>query len=274
MSDKTVHHRIEDWSTFVGYLSKPSAGHHAVGYTRNFHYSRTKEQAIQLAIEGWPKGLEEVEKLGSLLDNELKGSLLIDEYFYDVSGQDFDLDRVLIGEPESWLSTEQVEIKAPATHTVRLVVNGATYYGVTPEQMIARGAAIIALVTLLERGRKRVEIDLVFNVTASMKVYRQTIPLKSASQDIDMNKIVFALANPDSCRRLQFATWDALEPDTVAARGHGAPLDITVEQCETEGIGIYVGSRYTCDFTNVDAAKRWIVNELKKQGVELKEETV
>jgi hypothetical protein len=272
---ETKEYKLEDWQDFIGYLAKPSAGEHAKGFYKNFHKCSTWVEATRLAIEGWKDGIKQVEAFSSLLDSELKGSLMIDEYYYDVTGQDFDLDRVILGEPECWLASEQVEVKAPATHTVKLVVNGATNYGITPNQMIARGSTLIALVQLLERGRKRVEIELIFNVEANSKTFRISVPLKSASSDIDLGKVTFALAHPDCCRRFQFAVWDALEADNVGKRGHGSPIDLQLLEQEKEGIGIYIGQGYReCNFEDFYSSKRWILDRLKEQGVELKEEGV
>lgn len=263
-------HYIENWREFVGYLSKPTAHGVTVGYTRNFHGCKTPRETIDLALNGWKGGIKQVELFSSLLDNEIKGSLRIDEYYYNVSGQDFDLDRVLIGEPEAWLNSEQVEVKAPATHTVRLVINGATHALVSSTKMIARGACLVALVQLLERGRKRVEIELIFNVSSYPKKSRIVVPLKSAGEDLDLNKVTFALAHPDCCRRLQFAVWDAKDK-RISGWGYGEPKDLNSEEIEQEEIGIYIGQGYDeCNFLDFEASKKWILAELKKQGVELK----
>lgn len=234
---------------------------------RFFHAGATWEDTLKLAINGWPEGVEQIRKYTEVLEQKLGSSLKIDEYFYDVTGQDFDLDRVLIGEPEAWLNTEQVEVQAPALHNLKLVFNFSTSAGVDSEYIQRRGAAIVALISLLQKTRRSVEV-----VAGAKSMNRQTgqffsmnVTIKKAGDSLDLDKLAFALIHPCFQRRLYFgvqeAAWEQLPV------GYGKIIDL-----EDKG-DIYIGgmNSSTHEFKSNESTEQWILEELKKQGVELKE---
>lgn len=228
-------------------------------------------QTVELAKMGWQDGIAKINKLFQGISAEVSSQMLRDEYFYDVTGQDFDLDRVLIGEPESWLQTEQVVVQAPSLQVLKVTVNIATSHTIANNQIINRGAAIASLVQLLEQSRRRVELEIVDTFEQNgrrEKVATIRIPAKNAGDDLDLNKLAFALIHPCMERRLIFALEECYFPTFCSDYGIpcGMPdlsgVDISIPQMS------YHNSE---QWRNMNTAKAWVIKELQKQGVELKE---
>lgn len=243
----------------------------------DWHGTRNWRDAVKLAVNGWEEGALLAEKFSSQFLDVVASLLKIDDYFYDVNGQDFDLDRVLIGEPECWLQTEQIEVKAPANHTLRVAVNIGASAMVPASVLVRKGAATIALVRLLEKTRRSVEIVAFSNAQREMFDFNKpvmgsefcnvSVTLKNAGEDVDLSKLAFGLAHPSMLRRLMFAvrerTWVNLPSN------YGFSTDYLKPECD-----IYVGasSAFNAAFETEEGAEQWILAELTKQGVELKGE--
>lgn len=270
----------ESWGEFVAAASStPKNTDSSAHYGANdFCGGSDFEETCKFAVEGWEEGTALAEKFSSALVNKLTNSLKIDEYYYDVTGQDFDLDRVLIGEPEAWLTSEQVDVKAPAQQTLKIQVNLCVSGGIDSNMLIKRGAVIAALAMLLERARRRVEIEIVMangNVKNWWSLF--TIPVKSANTDLDLAKVVFALAHPATFRRLIFGVMETTAEDVRkhlnAYRDHGYGRVMDVPPSCRMDVDIYVPSALYGDYQwkDVESAEQWILEQLEAQGVELKE---
>lgn len=237
--------------------------------TNGFQAFTSWKETIRLANEGWEEGSAMVEAYASKFIDLLGSQLKIDEYFYDVSGQDFDLDRVLIGEPEAWLNTEQVEVKAPALQTLRLAVNIGASAAVSAETLKRKGAAIVALVALLERTRRSVEVALITRDCSSYgnaeDGFNFNLTVKEAGQSIDIPKLAFCLAHVNMLRRLQFAVMESDWKGMPTAYGYSS--DFRKPEAD-----IYIGCSHISNevFLSEERTETWILEEIKKQGVELK----
>jgi hypothetical protein len=221
------------------------------------------EDAKELAIKGWEEGTKAIEKFTSMFLNQLVNSLKIDDYFYDVTGQDFDLDRVLIGEPESWLQSEQMEVKAPAQHNVKILVHIGAMAFVSKETIRRKGAAVAALVMLLEKARRGVELVVVSAASTDFEFVDYRVTIKQAGEDLDLAKLAFVLTHVAFFRRLMFGIYERIKG--YWGGGYGR-----TEEVEKGDSDLYVGYMEAHKFTDDKGAEAWILGELKKQGVELK----
>lgn len=242
-------------------------------------------EAFDLAINGWKEGTEQLEKYTSQFTSTLDSLLQIDDYYYDVVGQDFDLDRVLIGEPECWLASEPIQVQAPALHTLKIVANIGTSASISKETIMYRGSAIAALIGLLEKSRRRVELELVSRAAASRfeagnsdskancTVGTIKILAKKAGDDLDLGKLAFMLAHPSMLRRMIHAGKENFTNRKVAQEICSNIYGYSINVVESERGDIYAPRMYSgSDLWNEKTAKTWILEELKKQGVELKGE--
>ena len=229
-------------------------------------------ETCRLAVRGWDEGIGKVEKFASGFVDAIGSKLVIDEYFYDVTGMDFDLARVLEGEPECWLNSEQVHVDAPAKQTIKLIVNIGASCSVDANTLIRKGAGVVALVQLLERMRRSVEV---VAITRDCYAYNNDneggfnfdLTLKHAGQDLDVGKLAYALMHPSMLRRLQFIAMETTWVGMPSSYGYSSNL----RQPESD---IYIPASQSydvIDFDSEDNVKLWILKELVAQGIELKE---
>jgi hypothetical protein len=178
---------------------------------------------------------------------------------------------VLENEPECWIQYEPVLVDAPGK-VLRLVFNICASAGISPDTIIAKGAVVAALVILLERAGFRIAVEIVNAIRGSIE-HEMWVPVKSADQDLDLPRLVFALAHPSMLRRIWVAHQETLSPNVRAAvcipGGGGTPIE-----CKPENRGdIYIGRSMLGEpqWTDTQSTTRWVVSELKKQGVQIQE---
>ena len=148
---------------------------------------------------------------------------------------------------------------------------------------MAKGATVAALVMLLELGGVRCEVDLVQAVMPSRGpgrgkfIHHQTVVrLKEAHHALDVGRLVFALAHPSTLRRFFFSIQEQLPAEELSAAGvtsggYGTPADVSPEHRGD----VYIGHSMLGEpqWGNEQAAMKWIIAELKRQGVTIKGES-
>lgn len=148
-------------------------------------------------------GKWEAPKIESITLPEISGTSEDVRYFYDVTGNSFDVAAYLSGEPECWLVEEPV-IK-PCGRVIRLAVEIGGNQSIAAESMANRGQAIIALINSLELAGNSVELTIVRAYKNDRdENYKFLIPIKHAGQSIDMKRIQFMIGNPAFYRRCLF----------------------------------------------------------------------
>lgn len=225
----------------------------------------TFEQALDLARNGWhavtdatmERMIPLVEAVGSMMQQE--------EYFYAVTGNTFDVARLLEGEPECWINQES-NIKEGAGKVLRIVFNFTCSASITREVIIAKGAAIAALVTLLERRGIPVQVDTVEYSGHYGQHYQMWVTAKEPGQDLDVPRLMFAMANLAMQRRISWAVHEAVWP--IFGGGYYGSVG------EVEDTGdLYIGCSMTGDpqWTDHNSARTWVIAQLRQQGIELRE---
>lgn len=226
--------------------------------------TKTYAEAENLARVGWQAATEAAMKHAMPLVDAIGSQMMRDEYRYDVTGLTFDVSRVLENEPECWLECDQVLCDAPGK-VLRLVFNFTACGAVGPDTIMAKGATVAALVMLLERARIRVQVDAVEYSGFRGVDYQMWCTVKEANQDLDVSRLMFAMANPAMQRRISWAVHEVLWPE-VARNYYGSVGDVK------DTGDIYIGcSDYSCDWKDAASAKRWVMSQLKAQGVSFSE---
>jgi hypothetical protein len=136
---------------------------------------------------------------------------------------------VVQGIPECVFATTEDD-NASRTN-VQIMVELAQSCGVDEASMARRGAAVMALVDLLESTRRfNVSVYAVISIAAmgnKKVVYQAVIRLKAIGHDYDPNAVAYALAHPSFFRKICFAHFD-VQPDNRALGFHA-------EQCYGRG---------------------------------------
>jgi hypothetical protein len=239
--------------------------------SRSFSYgsswsgTESFEDAVKLAQNGWPEGSQKVQNLTNILVNKVSDMIEQPVIQYDVTGNDFDIALYLNNVPEYW-TTFHTDEAGMTNRVVKILFNIATSAGIIGETMKAKGAAIAALVIILEQIGIRVELELGQAVTCKGKRWEIKAVVKEAAQPLDIDRLTFALAHPSSLRRLIFSVEEADQDFcNTCNTGYGMPAEILNVGEKT----LYVGSSMlgAPQWADKDSTVKWIVEKLKEQGV-------
>lgn len=277
--------RFNSWGEYIETAGKPANGISPENEraSRNLDYSFTDshsfDEAYKLAKEGWNDGEKQIKELSLPMVETVSAQIERLDVNHDVEGHAIDVARFVDGEPECWLKFENVIAESESgRRLIRLVYNISASAMVLKQIIARKGAAVAALVELLEYAGHRVEVT----AAAAMEGYNENletyIKMKDFDQNLDMSTLAFAFVHPSSLRRVMFSAWETL-PRAVRERfgvvpggGYGRPTT-----CVTDKGDIYIDRSYGYGGENQwkspESAEAWVINELKKQGVHLKEKT-
>lgn len=265
--------QFDSWGAFLEQCAAPSEmesySRASRIYPESFSETASYEAATDLAVNGWPEGTEKAAKLAYPIIDKLAAQLQREEFNYSNTGITFDVARVLEGEPECWIECEQVVVDAPG-RVLRLVFNAAVSAGISTDTIMAKGAVTGALVSLLERAGFRVQVDCVIAIRSAM-THETWVPVKAAGQDLDLSRLIFALAHPAMLRRMWFSAAENFNATRRAALAIGINYGYPTE-CATANQGdIYIGSSYLGQpaWHDADSATNWIIAQLEAQGVKV-----
>lgn len=282
--------RFSTWNEFVDYAENAPSElstkdrQSRSDITYGFSHVNSFDETLKLAKEGWPEGLAKSKELSSAMFNDVSQMIERTDVNHDIEGHAIDVARFVDGEPECWLKFENVIQEAESGNKlIRITFNCTVSAGVSTDTIIRKGATISALIELLEYAGHRVDLTLVEAVgeaylmqdrpPAEFLVYTK---LKTFDQNSDMANISYALAHPSVSRSLMFSVIETADAETrkkchVGPYGsYGRPVDIPKE----EKGDIHIGSSKHGDpqWANEESAEKWIIEQLKIQGVHLKKE--
>jgi len=195
--------KFDSMLDFLQQLEKPVAheGNSDLTGSDRLRFTGTENfnQAMQLASNGWPEGLEKIQR--ALDDIEALPAVEVLPVF-DVCGEAFNLDAVLQGQPENMFYFMPQESNKP--RIIQLGFNFSFHGGVSAETIIERGAAIASAVNDIEQTGIRVELY-AYHATKQSRYHSSIfIKLKDADQPLELERVVFTAAHPSMLRRLWF----------------------------------------------------------------------
>lgn len=249
----------ESWSEFVAHVEETPAGGWAQSHSAESDRwaGGSWAECAQMTRTGYTAALPEVERWASqvadkVIDLRLAESM---EWTRDVTGQVVDVAAFLMGEPECMIEAVQRPVTAVGP-LVRLVVPITASAGVSEEIIRKRGAAVIALVSVLVRAGHTLEIWAQSAVTSEGKRVSTAVKVQDSRDPIDMPRIMFALGHPGMLRRTVFATMEHYEREIrqtfhiSAHGGYGIPDGATAED-----VPDHAGK--TVILPKLDSSKRW-----------------
>lgn len=269
---KTMKFSFDTWSDWLACVDGPSLMPMSRRKSRTSSDSFagvSYSKALGLARQGWPEGADRANTQADLLFNHVSSVIDRQDVRFDTEGHYIDVARFNNNEPECWGQFETVNVEGQGRKLVRILFNIGASCAVGQEVILAKGSATVALIKLLEYAGHRVE--LVMGEAAESQIDTQwRIKLKEFDQDLDINRLIFALAHPASHRRLWMS---ALECQADWARmgardDYGIPVDLPADKGE-----IYIGASNSMNVKWLDlpSACDWIMQKLKEQGIEVKE---
>lgn len=281
VTDNFCRIHFNDWQSFVDFSAQPPSevwkcGEHTSrkvasgGYDcgEDWFGTKTYEEAIELARYGWKDGIALADKLTSAMFNRVSRSIKKRRPMLDVQGMGFDVGTYLSGQPECWVRYDHVSVRK----VIRILVPTSVSGAVDSDVIKARGATIASLIQLLEFSGYGVELISAprFNFCGPSRkaIAYGTVLVKSALQKLDMGRVMLACAHPAMNRRLGFNLIEH-SPEAFQDSGYGRPIDtVTKELAEGADI-VFSGMLRDVQWSNPDAARTWIMEQLRAQGVEL-----
>lgn len=247
--------KYETWGAFVDAAARPPTNYWAgenssrrdrgrAGQYSNTWAGGTWDKSIQLAQQGWYTVRPQVERLVEDIKDDIRPHL-IDTFRsdFDVAGSAVDIARYLEGEPECMVQLTPVKIAKPG-RVIGILVDTSVSASIAPEDVIKRGAAICALIEVLELLQHSTELWAESSWHPSdgrdtRNTYTTLIKVKGAQDKLDIGSVLYALANPGMTRRLTFSV-EEQESDEVRGR-----------------YGFYRGGRYgyPCPLTQGEAVQ-------------------
>lgn len=215
---------------------KDKLGNASLAGDQDFTGTTNLAEAVGLCNNGWPEG---VDRISDVVDKiELDSALLrsanrLDRY-YDVAGDEPDIDRYLQGEPEN-MNTYMPELNTHGT-ILDIVLNVSQPAFVAKEKIINRGAAVLSAVEALRsRGYSIGVIAVERNSNSSYEgsVMQYSIPILAPGEAINVDSLAFCTMHPSFLRRLIFAANEA-EDNEIRRKfgyklggGYGYPMSIS-----------------------------------------------
>jgi hypothetical protein len=277
-------YRIEfdDWSEMLNFVrdSKPTSIYNE---SRDNEAWRNKwvcgdfeggsfDGSLKLAREGWEFGAEKIQRLGLAHFEMLANKIEQFDPVQDTCGLYFDVGLVVQHIPECWQRIEITKIDGIGNKVIRINFNASVSAGISSDVMFARGAAVFALVELLELAGIRVELSCDMFCTKNVMNANQVnvcVLVKPADQPIDAARLAYALAHGGMLRRLGFACYET-GPKNFQSSGYGMPTDSEVSKANAD---IYVGRGMLGEpkWESLESARAWILREIKNQGISIEE---
>lgn len=156
-------------------------------------------EALRLAREGWPEGIENAGQIVEALD---VAHAVQRRRVYDVAGGAVNVGRMLAGDPLHMVRRPL----QPGRKIVTLFVECSASAAIKADNIVARAAIIAALADIMEQQGYSCEIIVTEAVTdvGNRPGAQSAVVIKRAGEKLNLSDVVFALGHPSFLRRLCF----------------------------------------------------------------------
>ena len=264
---------FDDWIEFVQYCADSATADDSSKETANKRASSwaggTLDSACKLARFGWPKGTELMREMTEELDGLVGSKIERLQIIHDYTGEDVDIGRYAIGEPECMSSWDAVLGEGKGPKFLKIVINITCSCDRDAETMRTRGAAVFALIDMLESTGHRIELW----ITEPLDCWECNVKLKGYDEPLDPDLAGYALVHESVLRRLFFAANDRESPGMRRAIGSGrggrdssywrssAAKSQQISDIEIPSLENWAGG------SDIKTAQKWVLEKLQEHGV-------
>ena len=231
------------------------------------------ETAIEKAKRGWKEGAAEITK--TFVDFRLPSKRTQKQNVMSIAGPGtLDMGRYVQGHPLAWKTRRNTTIvsdqMAANGGVVQLGINISQTGGQNATERFKVGALILALIDLLERHNRRVELTLYNAVSGKNQAFiRIGVRVKKADSPVNMSILAFAFANAATQRRLCWAIRETMSKEIRGAcsiqkngdMGNTDPNWHENDRTIIKGLG-------SSQLDNEASRIAWLQAQLKEQGIE------
>lgn len=179
-------------------------------------------QAVDMLRGGWNEHRDAVEQaMAAVMDDPAIEEMISRRFAwqYDYAGGMADIGRFVTGEPECMLAPVMTESRQPDA-VVRIVITGGAPANVDTETIVQRGIVVAALVDVLQKLGRGVEVwwaavNTPGGGSSSRARRADLVKVKSTDEPLDVDDLLFVTASPAMLRRFGFAL---REMETTANR--------------------------------------------------------
>jgi len=265
---KTHAHKFDSVGDFLSHLDAcklPFVDSAKAKNGNHFHEFQGWQECQTALRLGWQEGVDAVNSKSAKIESILGASIIREAYSPAVTGLFFDTGLVLSGEPECWLQTVEEDT---GSKVVTVSINACISGSVNKRTIIDRGAAVCALVKLLETQGKSVRVlygmGLNTNWDMSGDTCRLEVTLKREGDPLDLDTLAFWLVCPDAFRRLCFRFIEAHEIWKQVGKGYGYPDTNWNPEADVK-----IPAISSCEDWGQARTEGWIKGILKAQGIAL-----
>lgn len=268
---------FETWGEMIDFAQGPDPkdGYHMTSSNNDHDDSWAlgckRDQAFKFAKEGWKDGVAKCEKLSEALVTKVCAKIERIEPFYDVcDGLAWDMAYVASGIPECALHVSREIVDGPGNKLVRLHYNAAASCGISGETLLTKGASVVALAQCLEAAGIQTEISVASMCGAKREfAYLSRAKVKRFGETFDISNLAFAVAHPATLRKIGFACIEH-EGSTIHAKigmCYGTPKPNPDAKLYDIEVGESMAGN--TQWGSIDACEKWVLDNLKKQGIEI-----
>lgn len=190
----------------------------------NYKFTQTNnyEEATKLFKDGWTSMAQDITKKLKVIQNQVVDAH-VQKVLYDVVGFQASVPRYLQGIPTSMVNKKLVPVKQ---RVITLDKDISYNNGITTAQIIEASVQTLQLIKKIEAQGIRVNLNLVWGITAGDTKEVVKIRLKSANERLNISKLTFPLVHPSMLRRLCFRYLEVAPTITNSYTwGYGSPMD-------------------------------------------------
>jgi len=234
----------------------------------------SKTQAVRMATTtGYSDAVPEAEALATAVADTVAAQVNLETFqsAFDVAGSEVDISRFMAGTPECMIEAQPIRI-AKAGRAVRLVVSFSYHCGISEAVVRRRGAAVMALVYVLQQLQHPLEVWGSHGTTGGDVRKHDLVQIQRADEPADIGRIMYALAHPTMLRRLCFSVEDHEPANIRKALGiggsYGRPSDTSEADLQAGGLDDTGTTIIMPQLTDnrgwsVDDSVKWIEEQLE-----------
>ena len=246
----------------------------------SFFHSKSWADAVSMQKNGWPEGIRKSKKLQNKLVDMVKGKLVMQEARYQVECDgDIDVSKYLSGVPECNVVVDEHETSLAYNNgqIITLYLELCCNAGISSENYILRGPALLTFVKMLEYTGRSVKIVLTlcsesFKGNKRLEIH---INAKQHGQFVNDDVLAYALMSPAFFRRHGFSIKEQMEPEELKSfdinlhggYGRAGNKSIFIE----DRPDVVSTSIKNIDISTIEGAERWLIEQLKANGIEIKD---